>query len=142
MRLSHGSTAQPVVDGELAGYPGGDGESGGRALESGVVAKAQVRLGDADRQFVEAQARVELDLLFGLGGIFHALAAIHFRDDNLDFFLDALFQRIKKLEVAGLLARRNHGFAKIDGSRPAQCQVTKARTASASRSSAERSRSK
>ena len=54
----------------------GNGKAGRRALESRVVAQAEMRLGHADREFVETQASVELDLLFGLGGVFDGGAAV------------------------------------------------------------------
>ena len=46
------------------------------AFEVGIVAQAQVGLGHAHRQFIESQLGVQLDLLLGFFGVFHAVSAV------------------------------------------------------------------
>ena len=55
-----------------------DAEALWHALQLRVVAQAQVGLGHAQRQVVKAQPGVEVDLLFGLGQVIHAICAVDF----------------------------------------------------------------
>ena len=74
----------------------------GTPFRLGSAVKRQVRLGHAERQLVETQLGVQLDLLFGFGGIVHTVGAVDLLADRLDLFLDREFQRIEEFEVAGL----------------------------------------
>ena len=77
----------------------------GRPLSDGVVAEAEVRLGHADRQLVEAEPRVELDLGLGLGQVVHAVRAVDARRDGLDLLLDRPVERVEELELSSASAR-------------------------------------
>ncbi len=91
----------------------------GAPLSVGIVAQAQMRLRHADRQLVEALAGIALDLLLRFRRILDAAAAIHFRHDDFDLFLDAHLKRIEEFELARLLAGCNHSLSEIHRAQPA-----------------------
>src|SRR5208282_4300506 len=73
------------------------------------------RLGHAYGKLVEALASVQLDLFFRLRGVFDSRAAVYLAHDALDLLLDRSFTGIEEVELAGLLASLDHGFAQGHG---------------------------
>ena len=70
------------------------GEAGGRAQLGLIVGEAVLGLGHADGHLVEAQSGELLDLLLGVGGEEHVLAAVDLLDNGGDLLLDGGVQLI------------------------------------------------
>ncbi len=97
----------------------------GRALEQRIVAQAQVRLGHAHWQFIEAQLGVQGNLLLGFFGVFHTVSAVDLLADGFDLLFDAgALERVQEFEVAGFLAGCDYSFAEGRGACAAFHPVT------------------
>ena len=78
------------------------------------MAEAQVCLGHAHRQFIEAQLGVQGDLLLGFFGVFHAVSAVDFLADGFDLLFDAgALERVEEFEVAGFFAGFDHSLGQV-----------------------------